>query len=113
MQRESAFDAQNRVVVTCLATMASSTKLKPQTIEPPDALGTVGMRLWVDLTSEYDLSDAGSRHLLCQICQAFDRIAALRAIVDRDGEMIKTKKGKIENPACRAEQAHRAFAVRA
>jgi hypothetical protein len=67
---------------------------------PPSGLGEAGTKLWRRITSEYDISDAGGRELLAQICGAADRVASLRAVIDADGEVIRARNGTIKQHPC-------------
>ena len=79
---------------------------------PPRPLGKAGMGLWRSVLSEFTIDDSSGIEMLCQACGALDRVESLRAIVERDGEMIATRldgpKYKI-HPALREELANRSF----
>jgi hypothetical protein len=79
---------------------------------PPADLGEAGIRLWRDITAEYDLSDAGTWALLEQCVRAFDRAERLRVLIDRDGEIIQGLNGPREHPCLRAELGARSLTVR-
>jgi hypothetical protein len=81
-------------------------------IEPPRKLGEHGMALWNSVQSEYRVDDVGGIELLAQACAALDRIEALAAAIDRDGETVRTKTGVRAHPALRDELAGRAFVCR-
>lgn len=81
---------------------------------PPQELGEIGTRLWVEVTSVYEFTDPGSTMMLLQACLALDRAAACARQIDRDGEMLRGKGGVARaNPLLRDELANRAFATRA
>jgi hypothetical protein len=54
----------------------------------------------------------GRIELLAQACAAADRAEALRAAVDRDGEVVQTRTGPRAHPGLRDELSNRAFIVR-
>src|SRR5262249_58515501 len=66
---------------------------------PPLTLGEAGMSLWRRLLSEHEVDGSGVREVLARICQAADRLEALRAQINRDGELPGGK----EHPLLRAE----------
>jgi hypothetical protein len=80
--------------------------------DPPANLGPAGVTLWRSIMAEYDIADAGGRALLEQACLASDRAERLRAEIDKDGEIIRTRAGPREHPGLRAELAARAFITR-
>jgi hypothetical protein len=79
---------------------------------PPRKLGMAGQSLWNRVQSEFRIADVGGVELLMQCCEAADRIQALRAIIDEDGERIHTKHGIKSHPCLRDELAARAFVCR-
>ena len=81
-------------------------------VEPPRKLGEHGMALWNAVQSEYRIDDVGGIELLAQACAAVDRIEALAAAIERDGETVRTKTGIKAHPALRDELAGRAFVCR-
>ena len=81
-------------------------------VATPKGLELHGRALWDRVTGEYDLSDAGGVAMLTAACRALDRAERCRAIIDRDGEIVKTKAGPREHPLLKAELASRAFVVR-
>ena len=70
------------------------------------------MALWTAITREYQIDDAGGIELLTQACAASDRVEALAAEIDRDGEIVRTKTGPRSHPGLKDEVALRAFIVR-
>ena len=78
----------------------------------PRPLGCHGAALWNAITSSYDISDEGGREILAQACAALDRAEALRAQIDADGEILRTKAGLRDHPGLRHELASRAFITR-
>jgi hypothetical protein len=97
---------------------AANLKLIPaerehEAVEPPGKLGAVGLSLWNDIVSTYEFADRASYETLFQACAAADRAAKLRDLIDRDGEVIRTKTtGLKDHPALRHEIACRSFVVR-
>jgi hypothetical protein len=81
-------------------------------ITPPRPLGTHGLSLWTSILAEYRITDRGGIELLAQACATVDRVEALRAAIDHDGEVVATRGGPKAHPALRDELAGRAFIVR-
>jgi hypothetical protein len=85
-------------------------------IEPagiPSELGEAGQRLWQLVQSQFRVDDAGGILLLTQCCLAADRVARLKKLIDRDGELLKRPDGTIRsNPLLRDEIQARAFIAR-
>ena len=80
--------------------------------EPPGKLGAVGLSLWNDIVGSYEFNDRASYQVLFEACAASDRAASLRALIDQDGELIRSKTGVRDNPLIKHELANRAFIVR-
>jgi phage terminase small subunit len=80
--------------------------------EPPRTLGDHGRRLWNRVCTEYDIADVAGIEMLAQCCAALDRAEALRAGIDQDGEVIRTRGQIKDHPALKHELAARAFVVR-
>jgi hypothetical protein len=81
-------------------------------ISPPRKLGHHGLDLWNGITGQYRIDDRGGVELLIQACLASDRVEALKAAIDRDGETIHTRAGPRSHPALRDELQLRSFIVR-
>jgi hypothetical protein len=81
-------------------------------LPPPRKLGRCGMALWDAVTGEYRIEDAGGVELLMQACLASDRVEALAAAIDADGEIMRTRTGARVHPGLKDEVALRAFIVR-
>jgi hypothetical protein len=81
-------------------------------IPPPRKLGEAGTNLWHAIQSEFVIADAGGTELLMQCCLAADRVEALSARIDQDGESVSTRSGLRSHPCLRDEIANRAFIVR-
>jgi hypothetical protein len=84
----------------------------PEAVEPPGKLGAVGLSLWRDIVTSYEFNDRGSYETLFQACAAADRAAKLRALIDADGEVIRSKGIVRDHPALKHEIACRSFVVR-
>jgi hypothetical protein len=80
--------------------------------QPPSSLGEPGRSLWGRIMAEYQIQDAGGLEMLFQACAAADRAARLAVLIDRDGEVVRTKAGPKQHPALKEELACRAFVVR-
>src|SRR5262245_10599864 len=76
---------------------------------PPRKLGPAGESLWFRVQSEYRITDVGGVELLMQACLAADRVEALAAVIEADGERIMTKAGPKDHPCLKHELAARAF----
>ena len=72
--------------------------------EPPIVLGERGRALWDSLRREFVIADAAGIELLAQAGAAADRAEALRAAIDRDGEVVQTRTGA----ACASRLTRRA-----
>jgi hypothetical protein len=79
---------------------------------PLRQLAKDGRQLWDAVSMEFDISDAGGREMLQEAAEALDRVQALRAAIERDGEIVQTRTGPKEHPGLRAELAGRAFITR-
>jgi hypothetical protein len=82
------------------------------TISPPRKLGHHGMALWNGVMTEYRIEDRGGIELLAQACAAVDRVEALAAHINADGEVIHTRNGPKPHPALREEFSGRSFICR-
>jgi hypothetical protein len=80
--------------------------------EPPRKLGEPGLALWRAIHTDYRIEDVGSLELLTQICAALDRAERLAAVINGDGEMIRTKSGVKPHPCLPHELAARSFVCR-
>ncbi len=77
---------------------------------PPRKFGRAGLSLWNAITCGYQVDDAGGIELLAQACLASDRLEALAARIDEDGEIIRTRTGVVKaHPCLKEELALRAF----
>jgi hypothetical protein len=92
-----------------LAIVGSSSATGP---EPPRKLGESGLALWRAIQAEFRIHDVGGVELLLQACSMQDRVAAMAARIDADGEVVHTKVGPKEHPLLRSELQGRSFIVR-
>jgi hypothetical protein len=75
--------------------MKTSSIRKIRVSEPPPAgLGTAGLALWEWLAREYD--GRGVEPMTEELCRLADRLAGLRAAIERDGDVLP---GGKKNPA--------------
>jgi hypothetical protein len=79
---------------------------------PSRTLGNHGRSLWDRVMSEYEITDSGGLEMLLQACSALDRAEVLRAEIDLDGPVIRTRGTVRDHPALKHELANRAFVVR-
>jgi hypothetical protein len=83
-------------------------------IDPPRKLGASGRGLWDRVQAEFRVDDPGGIELLTLAAQALDRAERLAALINEQGEVIKTRTGVLKaHPALRDELANRSFAARA
>jgi hypothetical protein len=90
--------------------IVSSLALSPP--EPPATLGEPGRTLWQSVLREYDVSDVAGLVLLEQACHAADRAATLKAQIDADGEVVRTRGGLRAHPALKDELSARGFVTK-
>ena len=81
-------------------------------LAPPANLNKTGRDLWQSVMSEYDIRDSGGQQMLQQICEAADRVHEFRAIISRDGPVVRTKAGPKDHPLIKHDLAARPFIVR-
>jgi hypothetical protein len=86
--------------------------LDASVLEPPRKLGRAGVSLWSSVQREYRIDDAGGIELLMQACTALDRVEAVAAQINTDGEIIKTRTGLRSHPLIKEETALRALVCR-
>jgi hypothetical protein len=80
---------------------------------PTRKLGPHGLNLWKSVQAEYAIADCGGRELLAQACEGLDRAEELKACIDADGPVIRTRSGiPRAHPACKDEISARTFVVR-
>jgi hypothetical protein len=79
----------------------------------PGTLGAAGAELWRSISAQYAVGCAGGRELLTQVCQAADRVAEMRAVIDREGLTVEhPRAGLKEHPLLRHELQARAYMSR-
>ena len=88
------------------------TASKPNPLAPPPSLGEAGAKLWRDIHSDFEITDAGGLAMLAQICAATDRVAEYVSTIAPDGPTIRTKTGLKDHPLLRHELAAQSFIVR-
>jgi hypothetical protein len=81
-------------------------------IQPPRPLAAAGQSLWDRVQSDFIVDDVSGIEMLCIACEAADRVSTLRAEIDRDGEIIRSRNAIKSHPGLRDELAYRAFIVR-
>jgi hypothetical protein len=81
-------------------------------LEPPRKLGKHGLSLWASVQHEYMITDVGGIELLAQACGGLDRLEAISAQINADGEMIQTRTGVRSHPLIKEEIALRALICR-
>jgi hypothetical protein len=80
---------------------------------PPRDLGKPGRALWDAVQREFDVSDVCGVELLAQACSALTKAEAQHAEIERDGPVLRDRRGSIkDHPALKHELANRAFVVR-
>jgi hypothetical protein len=62
--------------------------------------------------SEYAIEDSGGLEMLALACEALDRVADLRAEIERDGAVVRTRGIVKDHPALKHVQSAEAFVVR-
>ncbi|MFK0688021.1 hypothetical protein ACFX5Q_07425 [Mesorhizobium sp. IMUNJ 23033] len=96
--------------------MAKNLKLvasnPPKSPAPPRPLGEHGRALWASVHSQYSIEDAAGVEFLVTACQALDRAEALKAQIDADGAVIRTKAGLKDHPGLKHETAARSLCIR-
>ncbi|TPM11524.1 hypothetical protein FJ960_01920 [Mesorhizobium sp. B2-3-11] len=96
--------------------MAKNLKLvanNPSTTQaPPRPLGEHGIALWQSVLGQYGIEDAAGVEFLTTACQALDRAEALKAQIDADGAVIRTKAGLKDHPGLKHEIAARSLCIR-
>ncbi|ORE97470.1 hypothetical protein ATO4_09127 [Aurantimonas sp. 22II-16-19i] len=80
---------------------------------PSRDLGASGLAFWNAVQSDYQVDDPGGRELLLLASEAIDRAEGLRAMIEADGAVLRTKAGLKDHPALKHELANRAFVTRA
>lgn len=69
--------------------------------------------MWNAIDREYDIVDRGGIEILAQVCAANDRVEALAAQINDDGETVRSRTGVLKgHPCLKDELALRAFICR-
>ena len=77
-------------------------------MKPPKHLKADARRLWERLTADYQIDDAAGLALLQAACEAFQRAAEARKLIDRDGAVIMDRFGQQKpHPAISIERDNR------
>ena len=79
---------------------------------PPNDLSAASRKLWADVHHGWEL-DMIARQLLATALRAFDRAAAARALVAREGLVVKGTRGPRPHPAVSIEHAATEIALKA
>jgi len=75
----------------------------------PKALSSAAKRLWRGLVEEYALDDVAALAILTAGLEAFDRAAAAKVLLDKDGPVVEDRWGqKKTHPAASVERDSRA-----
>jgi hypothetical protein len=84
-----------------------------RTASVPEHLGAPGRELWASIQESYKITDPGGLALLQTAAEASDRIASVRAQIDKQGELLVIKGAPRVNPLCAVERDQRAALIRA
>jgi P27 family predicted phage terminase small subunit len=77
--------------------------------KPPKTLSVAAKRLWRGLVEEYGLADVAGLAILTAGLESFDRAAAAKALLDRDGPTVTDRWGQQKvHPAAGVERDNRA-----
>jgi hypothetical protein len=75
---------------------------------PPDDLGDVGRKLWVDTLADFDESHAVELALLHELALTVDEAHAMKGVVDREGWTVAGAANQIRpHPLIALIQGHR------
>jgi P27 family predicted phage terminase small subunit len=78
-------------------------------MKPPKHLSSEAKKIWRSLTTEFDLCDMAGQKILAAALEAFDRAAAARQAIDRDGMTVLDKSNQIKpHPLLACERDSRA-----
>ena len=83
-----------------------------QPAQPPKHLTGVGLALWRSITAQYAFDDPASYQVLAEACFCASRADRCRAIIDRDGELLRIGKLVRSHPLLRDEIQNRALGAR-
>jgi P27 family predicted phage terminase small subunit len=74
----------------------------------PKHLSDDGREFWSSVISEFSINDAAGLALLLTACEALDRMANARLVIEADGEIVKDRYGSPRvHPACQLERDSR------
>jgi P27 family predicted phage terminase small subunit len=83
-------------------------------ISVPKHLSSAAKRMWRDIRAVHVVDDADKIALLQAACEAFDRANEARAIISRDGLIVRDRFGQEKaHPACAVERDARAAMIAA
>ena len=83
--------------------------LKADSPKTPVELSSEARKLWVNLASEYAISDAGGLLLLATALEAFDRLRMAQKMIKDHGPVVTDKSGGMKpSPAIAIERDSRA-----
>src|SRR5262245_7757129 len=73
-------------------------------MRPPPHLGKDGREIWLQLVSEFGITDAGGLTLVTTIAECRDRLTEAQALIKKHGAVIATTTGVLRsNPALKVE----------
>jgi P27 family predicted phage terminase small subunit len=76
--------------------------------KPPKHLSAEGGAFYNEVVAEFSIHDAAGLGLLQTACEALDRMAAARRVIEADGEIVEDRYGqKKVHPACQLERDSR------
>jgi P27 family predicted phage terminase small subunit len=74
----------------------------------PKHLSNDAKTFFSQVIEEFDIQDAAGLALLLTACEALDRMAAARRVIEADGEIVKDRYGQSKvHPACALEKDSR------
>jgi P27 family predicted phage terminase small subunit len=74
----------------------------------PKHLSDDGREFWSSVISEFSINDAAGFALLLTACEALDRMATARRVIQAEGEVVKDRYGQPRvHPACVLEKDSR------
>ena len=75
----------------------------------PKHLKPDGRKLYRDLVSEYQITDAAGLALVTTACECLDRMRAAQVAIEQHGEVVTDRYGQVKvNPAATLEKDSRA-----
>jgi P27 family predicted phage terminase small subunit len=74
----------------------------------PKHLASEGGEYWSQVIAEFSINDAPGLALLLTACEALDRMAEARRVIEADGAIVKDRYGQSKvHPACQLEKDSR------